>query len=96
MKIKSFSLFVIIGVAITGLSILLILSRPYQSGIAQLTVPNQISVPENYVTASISKRTILLLLAVGVIGVLGVGRKKKDRGSNAQNKEITDAEKHHN
>ena len=37
--------------------------------------------PESYKTASISKSTILLLLAVGVIGALGVSRKKNGNGS---------------
>ena len=96
MKIKRFSLCAIIGLVITGLIILLILSRSDKSVIAHHNNPHQISVPGSYAAASFSKGTILLLLAVGVIGVLGVGRKKKDRGSNAQNKEITDAEKHHN
>ncbi len=77
MKIKSFSLFAIIGVIIIGLMILLIVQRPHESEISQLNDQNQISVPESYMAASISKGTILLLLAVGVIGVLGVGRKKK-------------------
>ena len=36
---------------------------------------------ESYEAASMSKSTILLLLAVGVIGALGVNRKKKGSGS---------------
>ena len=46
---------------------------------------------EGYASASISKGTILLLLAVGVIGALGVSRQKKDSGSNA-NRNATDQE----
>jgi len=96
MKIKSFSLFAIIGVIIIGLMILLIVQRPHESEIFQLNDQNQISVPESYMSASISKGTILLLLAAGVIGVLGVSRKKKDSGSHAQNNETPQATDHHN
>ena len=96
MKIKSFSLCAIIGVIIIGLMILFILSRPDDSEVSQLINQNQLSVPESYAAASISKGTILLLLAVGVIGVLGVSRKKKDSGSHAQNNEIPQATGHHN
>ena len=38
--------------------------------------PSQVS--ESYAAASLSKGTILFLLAVGVIGALGVSRTKKD------------------
>ncbi len=96
MKIKSFSLFAIIGVIIIGLMILLIVQRPHESEISQLNNQNQISVPESYMAAPISKGTILLLLVAGVIGVLGVSRKKKDSGSHAQNNEIPQATGHHN
>lgn len=96
MKIKSFSLCAIIGVVITGLMILLIFSRPDESEISQLNKQNQISFPETYAAASISKGTILLLLAVGVIGVLGVSRKKKNSGSHAQNNENPEATGYHN
>jgi len=37
--------------------------------------------PESYKAATISKGTFLLLLAVGVIGALGVSRKKNGNGS---------------
>jgi preprotein translocase subunit SecG len=96
MKIKSFLLFAIIGVIIIELIILLIVQRPHESEISQLNNQNQISVPESYMAAPISKGTILLLLAAGVIGVLGVSRKKKDSGSQAQNNEIPQAAGHHN
>jgi len=94
MKIKRFSLYAVIGVFITGLTILLILSRSDQSVIAQHNDPHQIFVSGSYSTASISKGTILLLLAVGIIGVLGVSRKKKGSGSHIQNNEIHDVKKH--
>jgi hypothetical protein len=45
--------------------------------IEQNPVPNA----EGYAPASISMGTILLLLVVGVIGALGVGRKKNGNGN---------------
>ena len=87
MKIKSLLLCAITGIVITGLMLLLILSHPNDSETSQLNNQNQISVSESYTAASISKGTILVLLAVGVIGVLGVSRKKKDSESHAQNNE---------
>jgi hypothetical protein len=42
---------------------------------------NQAQTSHSYVTASTSKGTILLLLAVGVIGALGISRTKKSSES---------------
>ena len=75
MNIKIFTLCAIIGVAISGLIIIGILSNPDESEISRLNNQNKISVSESSaVETSISKGTILLLLVVGVIGVIGVGR----------------------
>jgi len=84
MKIKSLSLCAIIGILITGLIILIILSLPDKSDISQRNNQNQISISEIHAAASLSKGTILLLLAVGVIGALGISRTKKGIGSPAQ------------
>ena len=77
MKIKTFALCAVISVVIIGLLTLIILLHTTESEISQLSNQNQISYPETYASTSISKGTILLLLAVGVIGVLGVARKMK-------------------
>ena len=46
-----------------------------------------INVPRTYTAASISKGTLLLLLAVGIIGALGVSRKRKVARRIVQNNE---------
>jgi hypothetical protein len=88
MKFKSFSLYAIILIILGGLMSFLILSRPVESEISGLKNENQISAPRSSSVASISKGTILLLLAVGVIGALGIGRKKEDKLNNRQNNVI--------
>ena len=91
MKINRFIFFLFVGVILSGII----------AGVLILGAEmNTISVPidqspgptaEGYASASISKGTILLLLAMGVIGALGVSRQKKDSGSNA-NRNATDRE----
>jgi hypothetical protein len=49
--------------------------------------------PESYQATSIPKGTILLLLAVGVIGALGVSRTKKNNG-NGLNRDASDMAQH--
>jgi hypothetical protein len=95
MKNKTFSLYAIIGVIISGLVILFISARPDKLEIPQQYHQNQISVPENYAAASISKGTILLLLAAGLIGVLGIGRRKKNSERRPENNETTQATEGH-
>ena len=82
MKSKNLTLYALIGVVVTELMILFILY--------------QMSVSESYAATSISKGTILMLLVVGVIGILGVGRKKIDSGSHAPNDEARQATGHDN
>lgn len=94
MKFKSVSLYAIILIVIGGLVGFLILSRPVESEISKLKNESQISAPRSSAAASISKGTILLLLAVGVIGALGIGRKKEDKQSNRQNNVIFQARGH--
>ena len=95
MKNRTFSLYAIIGVIIGGLFVSIISSRFDSSEINLPNNQNPISVPKIYAAASISKGTILLLLAVGVIGVLGVSRKKKDRKNLSKNNEILHATNDH-
>jgi hypothetical protein len=83
MKINRFIFFLSVGLILLGIIAgVLILSAEMK------TIPGRIDqspapTAEGYVSASISKETILLLLAVGVIGALGVSRQKKDSGSDS-------------
>ncbi len=84
MKITNFKLITLIGVLLTGLLILLLFHGDDRDPSSRLSHQDQIWVPDRYVTASLSEVTILLLLAVGVVGVLGISRIKKGIGSPAQ------------
>jgi hypothetical protein len=86
MKITNFKLITLIGVLLTGLLILLLLHGDDRDPSSRLSHRDQIWVPDRYVAASLSEGTILLLLAVGVIGALGISRIKKGIGSPAQRK----------
>jgi hypothetical protein len=81
MKINRFIFFLFAAVIFSGVIASLFILRGEMSAAAgqidQSPVPNA----EGYASASISKGTILLLLAVGVIGALGVGRKKNGNGN---------------
>lgn len=85
MKIKNLIFFILISAILTGLLVFSLISVDNKLSISRLNDDNQVSAPGNYATASISKGTILLLLIVGVIGFLGVSRKKKETGGVAQN-----------
>jgi hypothetical protein len=78
MKIKSLIFFVLTSVILSGLTAFVFISVLDREETTRSFDQNQVKVPETYSSASISKGAILLLLAVGVIGVLGVSRKKKD------------------
>ena len=95
MKIKASSLFVIIGVLITGFMIFSILFYQDELGISKLIIQSLKTVPESEQAASIPKETILVLIAVGIIGVLVVGRKKKGSRSNAPNNVSSQAGDYH-
>jgi hypothetical protein len=84
MKITNFKLITIIGVLLTGLLILLLLHGDDRYPSSRLSHHDQAWVPDRYVAASLSEGTILLLLAAGVIGALGISRLKKGIGSPAQ------------
>jgi hypothetical protein len=78
MKIKSLIFLALTGVILSGVTTIVFISALDKAETTRLFNQNQVNVPETYNAASISKGTILLLLAVGLIGVLGVSRKKKD------------------
>ena len=67
----------LIGLILIGLLVSLLFYGDDKPLASNSSNKDQISVPTRNEAASISKGTILLLLAVGVIGALGVSRKKK-------------------
>jgi hypothetical protein len=84
MKIKNLIFFLLIGAILSGLVTAGFISVHDKEAISQQINQNQFQVPESYDAASFSKGTILLLLAVGLIGVLGISRRKREHGSPAQ------------
>lgn len=78
MKIRNFIFLAVIGVILSGLTSVVFISVLDKKETIRLFDQNLIKIPESYSAAAMSKGTIILLLAVGVIGVLGVSRKKKD------------------
>ena len=89
MKIKNFIFFVFICTILSGLIVIVFISAHNYKEISMQLSQNQIHIPNSYKAASTSKGTILLLLAVGVIGVLGISRKKKNIGRPAQRSEAS-------
>ncbi len=84
MKIKNLIFFLLISILLSGLVIVVFISVHDKEEISKQINQNQFQVPESYNAASVSKGTILLLLAVGLIGVLGISRKKRELGGPAQ------------
>ena len=84
MKIKNLIFFLLIGILLSGLAITIFVTVHDKEEISKQISQKLFQVPEGYNAASVSKGTILLLLAVGVIGVLGISRKKRELGSPAQ------------
>jgi hypothetical protein len=88
LKNKNATVLVVTGILIIGLLIFGLLST---QDTAPLSPADQHdSMQENthlWMNASISKGTLLLLLAVGIAGVLGVSRKKKDIKNSAKRSE---------
>lgn len=85
MDIKNFAFFISICAILAGLLVLSFFSVNHKLSINRLNDDNQVSAPDNYAAASITKGSILLLLIIGVIGFLGVSRKKKVTGDIAKN-----------
>ena len=84
MKIKNLIFFLLIGTLLSGLVTAGFISVHDKEEVSEKIKQNQFQIPESSNAASFSKGTLLLLLAVGVIGVLGIGRKKRGLGSPAQ------------
>ena len=83
MKIKNLISFALTSVILSGLTTMVFISVLDKEETTRLFDQNQVNVPETYSAASISEGTILLLLAVGVIGALGVSRQKKSTGGDS-------------
>jgi len=77
MKIHRLIIFAFSGAILLGLVAGVFISADHPETVFARPDQNRDRIPENAGAASISKGSILLLLAVGVIGVLGVNRKKK-------------------
>ena len=84
MQIKPLSLCVIVSIVTIGVIIYLNLSSPDESKIFQFNNQNKISAQEKNSGTFISKGTLLLLLAVGIVGALGISRKKKGNENHAK------------
>ena len=96
MKIKNFIFFGLLSVILSGLFVFISISITNYKEISIQINQNQIYLPNSYQAASISKRTILLLLAAGIIGVLGISRRKKNIGGPAQRNEASSGSEHQN
>ena len=96
MKIKNLIFFLLISILLSGLVIIVFISVHDKEAISQQINQNQFQVPESYNAASVSKGTILLLLAVGIIGALGISRRKREHGSPAQRNETNREPDHQN
>jgi len=81
MKLNYLIIFLSVGITLLGLGPSGALSANEAEVISGQSDHNEARTPESYEAASISKGTILFLLAVGVIGALGVSRKKNGNGS---------------
>jgi hypothetical protein len=83
MKINRFIFFLFVSVILFGIIAGLLILVGEMNAVSGRIDQNQVPASDNYASASFSKGTILLLLAVGVIGALGVSRRKKDSGSDS-------------
>ena len=86
MKTKNL-IFLLISILLSGLVIASFISVHDKEEISMPINQTQLQVPENYNNASITKGGFLILLAVGVIGVLGISRKRKELRNPAQRNE---------
>ena len=96
MKIKNLIFFLFISILLSALAIAVSITVFDKNEISKQISQKLFQVPESYNAASVSKGTILLLLAVGVIGVLGISRKKKELGNPAQRNEANREPEHQN
>ena len=91
MKIKTFIFIALISVILSGLTTIMFISVFDKKENTGLIDQDQLQFSQTYTAASMSKGTILLLLAVGIVGALGVSRTRKDNGSNDQKNKANSA-----
>ena len=83
MKINRLIIFLFVGLILSGLMMGAFILSGERRAVTKQLDQNKAQMNDSYVAASISKGTILLLLAVGVVGALGVSRQKKDTGNDS-------------
>jgi hypothetical protein len=86
MKIKNIACISSIGVLVVGGGILGFFEMRKKPVIPRHGSQHHLAAPDNGLSVSIPKSTVLTLLAVGIIGVLSVRRKRKIRRSAAQHR----------
>ena len=86
MKIKNLAYIASISVLVIGGGALGFLEMRKKPVIPRYGRQHHLTAPNNIPAVSIPKSTVLILLAVGIIGVLSIRRKKKTIKSAAQNK----------
>lgn len=84
MKTTSQKLFIIIGIILSGFIVVAYITINNSKEMAQQIEENEVPFSKAYNAGSVSEGTILVLLAIGVIGALVISRKKKDISSIAQ------------
>ena len=91
MKIKTFIFITLIGIILSGLSTIMLMPVFDKKENTGLIDQEPLQVPQTYTAASMSKGTILMLLAVGIVGALGVSRTKKNIKESVQRNASQDA-----
>ena len=86
MKVKKIATIAVIGTLTIGIGILGLFEMRNKPDIPRYKAQHPVVAPDNGSPIPISKSTTLILLAVGIIGVLCVRRKKKAGKSPAQQK----------
>jgi hypothetical protein len=86
MKIKNIACIASIGVLVVGGGILGFFEMRKKPVIPRHGRQHHLAAPDNGPSVSIPKSTVLTLLAVGIIGVMSVRRKRKIRRSAAQHR----------
>ena len=96
MKIKTFIFIALISIILSGLTTIMFMSVFGKKENTRLINQGQLQVPQTYTAASMSKGTILMLLAVGIVGALGVSRTRRGNGSPAQRNKANGAPDYQN
>jgi F0F1-type ATP synthase assembly protein I len=91
MKIKNLAYIAPISILILGGGALGFLEIHKKAVIPNQSRQYQQAAPHSKLSVSIPKSVILILLAVGVVGVLSVSRKKNSKGNPAQQKKLQTA-----